>query len=143
MAAKTYYPFLDTFRGIAVLWVLLHHISIFFDLKLLMGKWHALVAPFAAVGYLWVDMFFVISGFLITGLLLDDLDSRVRLKRFYVRRFFKIVPQYFLAVVVGLWLSYGFEPYFVRGLRSVDPLALPASYFLLFPNYCAPGPTLA
>ena len=54
-----------------------------------------------------VDVFFVISGFLITYLLLKEFDraGTISLKRFYLRRFFRIFPAFyvFLAVVGFLW----------------------------------------
>jgi len=103
--SRKYYLFLDGFRGIAVLGVIFGHIFGFFDLHAILG---ALFVPFsklAAVGTFGVDMFFVISGFLITGLLLDDLENgKIRIKRFYFRRFLKIIPQYTLTVIAGLIL---------------------------------------
>lgn len=60
-----------------------------------------------ALGQSGVDVFFVISGFLITGLLVKDSDEKIgyRLKRFYLRRFFRIFPPFylFLGVVWILW----------------------------------------
>ncbi|MBZ0166582.1 MAG: acyltransferase [Candidatus Omnitrophica bacterium] len=99
---KTYYPYLDGFRALSILWVLLHHIYVFFDLRALAAaQWlPALLA--AKLGLLGVDMFFVISGFLITGLLIQDLDKDVRVRRFYLRRIFKIIPSYVAALLGGL-----------------------------------------
>src|SRR5580692_10743712 len=56
-----------------------------------------------------VDVFFVISGFLITGLLLKELDAQgnISLRRFYFRRFFRIFPPFyfFLGVMAMLWAA--------------------------------------
>src|SRR3954451_2544946 len=64
---------------------------------------------FAAGGYVGVDVFFVISGFLITQLLVGELDrtGRVSVARFYARRVKRLMPQaltVIAAVVVAAWL---------------------------------------
>ena len=86
------YPFLDGFRAIAVLGVLLTHGGTF--LKIETGIF--------SLGYLGVDMFFVISGFLITGILIEDWDGIVDVKRFYLRRFLKIIPSYLALLFITL-----------------------------------------
>ncbi|MBB4200371.1 hypothetical protein CCR94_17975 [Rhodoblastus sphagnicola] len=64
-------------RGVAVLLVLLYHCTF----------------PLCAGGYVGVDVFFVISGYLITRLLLHDLDSEAfSLKAFYIRRLRRLYP---------------------------------------------------
>ena len=63
---------LQGLRGVAILLVLLGHAGV----------------PFLAGGFVGVDVFFVLSGFLITGLLLEQVATRGRisLREFYVRR---------------------------------------------------------
>lgn len=65
------------------------------------------VHKLARLGQHGVDVFFVISGFLITHLLLRELEARgsISLNRFYLRRFFRIFPAFytFLIVVGLLW----------------------------------------
>ena len=90
-------PALDGLRAIAVLLVLLTHCvqtSGFPEWPLLQYVSHK--------GTIGVDIFFVISGFLITTLLVRELDreGRVQLKRFYFRRFLRIMPAY-----VGLMIA--------------------------------------
>lgn len=55
-----------------------------------------------------VDVFFVISGFLITCILLRQIDSmgRIRLSNFYVRRFLRLSPVYYFAILL-YWLALG------------------------------------
>ena len=73
----TYRPDIDGLRGIAVLSIILFHI----DQSLLPG------------GFVGVDIFFVISGFLITGNILRDLDAgKFSLLEFYGRRVKRIAP---------------------------------------------------
>lgn len=89
-------PGLDGLRAVAVILVLLVHSE-------QTPGFPAWLRPLAYEGHLGVDVFFVISGFLITTLLAREIDRRGKtdLKRFYLRRFLRIVPAYaaLLAVV--------------------------------------------
>ncbi len=89
---------LDFIRGIAILMVLDFHQShtLFLYPFYLLG--------FAHFGWVGVDMFFILSGFLIGGLLMKEwkLRSRVDSGRFLVRRGFKIWPQYYVYLAVVL-----------------------------------------
>ena len=88
---------LDGLRGLAVAAVVWHHTHRGFP-----------GLPGSARGYLGVDLFFVLSGFLITTLLLRERDDtgRIHLGRFYVRRSLRIFPLYYgvLAALTGLFL---------------------------------------
>lgn len=68
---------------------------------------HAQLAPFTG-GYIGVDVFFVISGFLITSLLLRELDTtgRISLRRFYARRVRRLLPSTVLVLAVVLLLGW-------------------------------------
>lgn len=81
-----YRPELDGFRGISIILVLLHH----------------LYYPLLPGGFLGVDMFFVLSGFLITSLLLQEWHqtSTINLKNFYIRRLFRLMPAVFFLVLM-------------------------------------------
>ncbi len=84
-----YRPWLDGLRGLAILAVLAFHLG------LLPG------------GFLGVDLFFVLSGFLITSLLVEEWERRgsISLKRFYLRRALRLLPALFavlLACFVGI-----------------------------------------
>ena len=92
-------------------------------------------------------MFFVISGFLITGLLTEHLESEVHIKRFYIRRSFKILPQYFFAVIFAI-IFYKIVPPFVDREGLVIQFshvqgAVIWSYFLFFQNYFIQVPMLS
>lgn len=89
---------LDFIRGIAILMVLDYHSQIRF-----------LLAPFAWMGFErfgWagVDVFFVLSGFLVGGLLVKEwqVKSEIDGKRFLIRRCFKIWPQYYFFLIANL-----------------------------------------
>lgn len=69
--------------------------------------------PILARGYLGVDVFFILSGFLITHLLLQERATRGRicLRRFYLRRTLRIFPLYFLVIgLVALYFTFVGEP---------------------------------
>src|SRR5450759_4874474 len=90
-------PRLDSFRAIAALLVIEEH---YFGGFL---PW-----PFSnvAFGYAGVIFFFTLSGFLITTLLLRDQgDALSKLRRFYLRRSFRIFPIYYATLLLGLALS--------------------------------------
>lgn len=108
---------LDGLRGIAILVVMLHR---FWPLTGPLGRY----ASAGKVGWMGVDLFFVISGFLITGILLDTKSDAHCLQKFYARRALRILPLYYLyvgAVLAVVPLSQGgpyFETEFVRTAGS-------------------------
>jgi peptidoglycan/LPS O-acetylase OafA/YrhL len=90
-AGGQYFPQIDGLRAVAVVAVLIYHLRLDWgDGFLLPG------------GFLGVDIFFVISGFLITRILLTELNEtgRVSIKRFYWRRVRRILPA-LLAVILA------------------------------------------
>ncbi len=70
------------------------------------------VPDLAPNGYLGVDIFFVISGFLITGLLIRELESTktIKLKTFFARRARRLLPAAFLTVLVSILVSFLVAP---------------------------------
>ena len=86
-------PALDGIRGIAVLLVIVSHLFSF------------LVIP--AFGWIGVDVFFVLSGFLITRILLFSKGNKHYFKNFYIRRALRIFPLYFLVLFLSLYANFG------------------------------------
>src|SRR5258705_8423431 len=82
-------PALDGLRGLAILLVLLTH-AIGLPLEPVNTAFDAAVHAVARVGWTGVDLFFVLSGFLITGILLDTRDEPRRWSRFFARRALRI-----------------------------------------------------
>jgi len=95
-----YLPQLDGLRGVAILFVLLSHAVIATDLSYL-----------TFLGALGVQIFFVLSGFLITSLLLKEKlkYGKVSLRNFYIRRILRIVPVAYLFLFVLMTLNYVFQ----------------------------------
>lgn len=87
-------PALDGVRGLAILMVLGTHYRILLTLPSA-GEFGRRVASVLVHGGYGVDLFFVLSGFLITGILLDSVASRSYFRTFYMRRILRIFPLYF------------------------------------------------
>ena len=87
MQLPKYIPQLDVLRGVAILAVMFHHI----------GKDVPALHMEKIGGYGWtgVDLFFVLSGFLITGILLEAKGKARYFQNFYARRVLRIWPLYF------------------------------------------------
>jgi peptidoglycan/LPS O-acetylase OafA/YrhL len=143
-----YIPVIDGLRAVAILLVLITHF------------WRN--GP--VVGGLGVTLFFFISGFLITGLLIDELraTSRINFAAFYWRRFRRLAPAMLLMVMVifavywfgfGIWLGDEAvagvfyvtnyvsisETYFSLVFGALWSLAVEEHFYLLFPLVMALG----
>lgn len=86
----TYMPGLDGLRTFAVLAVILYHLNV----------------PYISGGFLGVDVFFVLSGYLITGILIREWTKTgtIDLKRFYIARFRRLLPA--LVLMLSLVMTY-------------------------------------
>ena len=89
-------PALDGVRGIAILLVMVHHYAQLLNPANTIDR---LVLGAARAGWVGVDLFFVLSGFLITGILYDTRNARNYFPSFYARRFLRIFPLYYAALV--------------------------------------------
>jgi peptidoglycan/LPS O-acetylase OafA/YrhL len=93
---------LDGLRGLAILLVLLLHFTT--DMEPAVGTLAAGVRSVFQIGWIGVDLFFVLSGFLITGILADNMGGDRYFSAFYARRALRILPVYFLAVFAAFHL---------------------------------------
>jgi peptidoglycan/LPS O-acetylase OafA/YrhL len=125
-------PELDGLRGIAILLVWTAH---YFAapatgmVRLLNGYWFRL-------GWTGVDLFFVLSGFLIGGILLNVRDSPRYFRTFYARRFFRIIPVYYAWIAIYLALATFAGRYLsarIGSFQSVDLAIL--AHFLFLQNF--------
>jgi peptidoglycan/LPS O-acetylase OafA/YrhL len=87
-----YVPALDGVRGLAILIVMIGHFAIGFETG---GPADVGLKTLMQTGWAGVDIFFVLSGFLITGILLDAKGAPHYFKNFYARRVLRIFPVYY------------------------------------------------
>lgn len=103
-ASRVYFPNLNGLRFIAALLVIIHHIE---QIKYIYGMPNNFSSSFVQIiGELGVILFFVLSGFLITYLLLEEekQTQTIAIRNFYLRRILRIWPLYFLIVLAGLFI---------------------------------------
>lgn len=94
---------LDLMRSVAILLVLLSHTLMLFRFQYPMTGWGALS------GILGVELFFVLSGFLIGGILLRSFEKSCRgydLLHFWRQRWFRTLPNYYLFLIINLGVAY-------------------------------------
>jgi len=82
-----YRPELDGIRGFAVIIIIFHHFN------------YANMQYFEGRGFLGVDIFFALSGFLITQILLSYREKGIGLRKFYLRRIARLFPILFASVI--------------------------------------------
>lgn len=127
-------PELDGLRGIAILSVLSYHLFWFTSPG---GNWTGLpyvLWKIAQVGWAGVNLFFVLSGFLITRILISQKNEPFYFRRFYKRRILRILPLYLLTLIF-IYFHYENSGSFV--VLSLAFLAHIPSVFGITP--CYPG----
>ncbi len=103
-SSAAYIPALDGVRGVAILLVLTcHWVQSIFSLPI-HGYLSAAAIPMAFIGHTGVDLFFVLSGFLITRILLGARSNPSGIKNFLIRRALRIFPLYYLVLFIVLVL---------------------------------------
>src|SRR5258708_25707021 len=98
---------LDGIRGLAVLLVLYNHL--FWSNPISGNRIFDFLNEIRASSYVGVNLFFALSGFLITGILLDTVTSPNFFKTFYVRRTLRIFPLYYGVLLVLFLLTCPFH----------------------------------
>jgi peptidoglycan/LPS O-acetylase OafA/YrhL len=107
-------PRLDGLRGVAIILVMFYHLVFFQPACRVDHLFHR----FTQYGWTGVDLFFILSGFLITGILLDAKGAPNYFRNFYVRRCLRILPLYY-AFVLGLIFLYPLAGAHFRAERDV------------------------
>ena len=102
---------IDGLRGVALILVMLFHAG----------------APFSQAGWLGVDLFFALSGFLITTLLIREYDKcgEISFKKFWLRRFLRLMPVYvfyILLITIAVLSSPAHELHTVGGFSPAQYL---------------------
>ena len=138
-AKKIYFPNLNGIRFIAAFLVFIHHLEQFKYLYKIDNFWNE--SPFIkSIGKLGVILFFVLSGFLITYLLLaeDKFNNDIKIKNFYIRRILRIWPLYFLILFSGLFiipkLKFIDTPFFNHDIVNNDAFKIILLFIFMLPN---------
>lgn len=134
---KLYFPNLNGLRFIAAFFVIINHTE---QLKYYYQLNEGKISDFAKmIGKLGVMLFFVLSGFLITYLLISEekITGKIHIKKFYIRRFLRILPLYFLLIILVFFIIQNFSFWEVPNLKS--PLhnhfsSILILHLFLFPN---------
>ncbi|MFN5181417.1 MAG: acyltransferase family protein [Bacteroidota bacterium] len=120
MSNPIFFPNINGLRFIAAFIVILHHIEY---TKLILGVKSVWTANgLGLIGTSGVTLFFTLSGFLITYLLLSELKEKGRIskRKFYMRRILRIWPVYFLVVLIGLFFFPSFSITSLPGSAEID-----------------------
>jgi peptidoglycan/LPS O-acetylase OafA/YrhL len=122
---------LDFVRALAILMVLCSHST----LLLFPNTDHIVITIFQFFGTIGVDLFFVLSGFLIGSLLLKEINKDYfnfkQLFHFWIRRWFRTLPNYFLVLIINIILFYIFYS------KIIDGVGL---FFVFLQNFSPPHP---
>lgn len=135
MSNKIYFPGLNGLRFFSSLAVFVTHVEL---MKAKLGYsnfWHNTLIHY--LGVIGVSFFFVLSGFLITFLMLTEKKhfKLFSLKKFYLRRVLRIWPLYFLLLIIGFFILpyYTYVPYFSDHFK-IEFSANLILYILIIPN---------
>lgn len=135
---KIYFPNLNGLRFIAAMMVIIHHIEFIKTWFNVSNSYN--VPSIEIIGKLGVILFFVLSGFLITYLLLAEEHTfcRINIRKFYLRRVLRIWPLYFLIIILALYIIPHFHifalPIFDNNPVINNVMLFALLYATFFPN---------
>jgi peptidoglycan/LPS O-acetylase OafA/YrhL len=130
--SATRIPALDGLRGVAILLVLAKHAIFGLNSPIRPYSW---LLKCGKLSWSGVDLFFVLSGFLIGGILVDARESPNYFKTFYIRRAYRIFPLYL--AVIGIFLLRYLPFHWMHVLTGdLAPLTIPVfAYLTLMQNF--------
>ncbi|MGH9549773.1 MAG: acyltransferase family protein [Terriglobales bacterium] len=136
------FPALDALRFLAAAAVIIHHVEQFKDIQGEPSAWGCY--PIEQLGLRGVDLFFVLSAFLLTHLMLEEIavNGQVSVRQFYLRRALRIVPPYALIVAISFLIIPLVAPYlFSERIAACVAATIPqlpfafCFYALMVPNF--------
>ncbi|MBN8696192.1 MAG: acyltransferase [Bacteroidetes bacterium] len=134
---KIFFPNLDGLRFVAFFLVFVNHAVNNLGYKSTNPKVELFRYKYLLNGDLGVSFFFVLSGFLITYLLLTEKEqfAKISIRNFYIRRALRIIPLYYLIILLSLYLV----PWIVQGesipLKASTQKLDPLFYYLFAGNF--------
>lgn len=138
--SKKYFKGLDGLRGIAAIAVVLGHIELIKKANNIQNVYDGGGPFFLYLGSYAVTFFFVLSGFLITFLLLKEKEQKnyISIKSFYIRRILRIWPVYYILFILGFLILPNLSFNEVLLPNNIDNKFYWKSFFLnlvLLPNF--------
>ena len=152
--ATNYAP-IDGVRALSIMLVLVYHTFLVYDLS---NPHETVASILEKLGWAWtwawngdkgVDVFFVMSGFLISGILLRQYskDGHLNLKNFYIRRYLRLTPAYYFMLTIYwilsannsemIWANYlyvsNFIPYQRQAAAWTWSLAVEEQFYFIYP----------
>jgi peptidoglycan/LPS O-acetylase OafA/YrhL len=129
-------PELDSLRGVAILLVVFYHGFFWSNGLTGLSGFAKLFVNLTRIGWLGVNLFFVLSGFLITGILADSKINKYYYRRFYVRRALRILPAFYALLLVLSFIPSQSRAYLILSffyLSNLAPLmGIPMTYTMLW-----------
>lgn len=123
---KGFIPGLDGIRFLAIFMVIIHHCSFNYE-----GDSIFLIKRLTTLGGNGVDLFFILSGFLITKILLENKGSKNYFKAFYMRRILRIFPLYYLLLIITFIVLPQFQHPYLEKWKDIDQIW----YWLFLSNF--------
>ena len=146
---------IDGIRALSILLVLVYHTFLVYDLS---NPHETVASMLTKLGWAWtwawngdkgVDVFFVMSGFLISGILLKQYskEGHLNLKNFYIRRYLRLTPAYYFMLTIYwllsatnsdmIWANYlyvnNFIPYERQAAAWTWSLAVEEQFYFIYP----------
>ena len=146
---------IDGIRALSILLVLVYHVFLVYDLS---NPHETVASILEKLGWAWtwawngdkgVDVFFVMSGFLISGILLRQYakEGHLNLKNFYIRRYLRLTPAYYFMLTIYwlisannsdmIWANYlyvsNFIPYEKQAAAWTWSLAVEEQFYFIYP----------
>lgn len=113
------FTYIDSLRGVAVILVLFVHSGFFFNMNLFPNYFRSI----QGIGASGVQLFFILSAFTLFMSYENRLKSENNsIRNFFIRRFFRIAPLYYLMLIVGLFYFGLGERYWLGDLKEVSVL---------------------
>lgn len=124
------YLYIDCLRGVAIILVIMNHINGFLNTNVLYSFFPSFLEAFIVNTRFGVQLFFIVSAFTLMMSIYNRKEEIHALRSFYIRRFFRIAPMYYLAIIyfTGAFLNFTLSS---EGWSNVSLKGLILSFFFL------------
>lgn len=126
---SSHLPVINSMRGIAAIMIMVHHMTVYLLPQI--NQYVYPFTPFFRKNYLWVDFFFILSGFVACHVYKEvfvDNISRVSFARFIISRFARLYPLHFIILILFVVVEFGYLYYFQGDHLAVKYNQLPLPF---------------